>query len=839
MAELKPFPYQNEGIEYGLKNKRFILGDEPGLGKTVQSIKTVLESDSFPCLVICPASLKLNWQREWHMWSDRKAMILNDANRHSWWMFAKPELNPFGTGAKADVFIVNYESLKKYFVQDIARGELKLSNISFRPQISMFKSVIIDEAHRCFPYNTKINTNKGLLDIGAIVKNKDADLLVESMDLSSNSVSYKRILNYYDNEKRERDLYRVNHQKGMLIATEGHKIYVDGEGYKEIQEIKSGDYLRMVRGDLYDSKGWKINSQVLRKVLRLVLQKLQPGNKSQDGRFQKTANRNERMQVVRRGICGEQEEEERFCKAVLQSKLFCKMENGAAWSFGLCKNRRVLQESKGENYKANGRPCIEKNAFRKNEEKQPNDDFRNEGKSFKSIIWKAVFRAKNGQWSHNRASKIAMGGLRSFFRIFRISCFNERSDRKKFAVLLQNRYCFNRQKNSNRSRWTFSQSKQDKNIGQEENGSFELVRVESCEIHKPRYYERFRLGNNKIKSVYDIEVEDNHNYFANGILVHNCKDPSTQQSKFAKGIVNGKDFILALTGTPIVNTQEDLVSILGILDRLKDFGGASMFRAKWLDKAKLPELGERLKETCFIRRRKSEVLKDLPAKLRSIFPTELSNQEEYDIALNDLKKYLVEYKQKTDAEAARLLRMKALLQIGILKGISARGKIDTVVEHVNEVTKAGEKIVLFCHLREVGTALKEAFPDACVIRGGMAGHMKQANIDRFQNDPEAMVCICSIKAAGVGITLTASSRVSFVELPWHPADLEQCEDRAHRIGQHDSVQCTYFLGKGTIDNYIYQIIDRKREIANLVTGDVNEIEVKIQNELFELLLKEV
>ena len=433
---------------------------------TVQSIKTVLESDSFPCLVICPASLKLNWQREWHMWSDRKAMILNDANRHSWWMFAKPELNPFGTGAKADVFIVNYESLKKYFVQDIARGELKLSNITFKPQVSMFKSVIIDEAHR-------------------------------------------------------------------------------------------------------------------------------------------------------------------------------------------------------------------------------------------------------------------------------------------------------------------------------------------------------------------------------------LKDPGTQQSKFTKGIVNGKDYILALTGTPIVNTQEDLVSILGIIDRLKDFGGASMFRAKWLDKAKLPELGEKLKETCFIRRRKSEVLKDLPAKLRSIFPTELSNQDEYDIALNDLKKYLVEYKQKTDAEAARLLRMKALVQIGILKGISARGKIDTVVEHVNEVTKAGEKIVLFCHLREVGTALKEAFPDACVIRGGMAGHMKQANIDRFQNDPEAKIIICSIKAAGVGITLTASSRVSFIELPWHPADLEQCEDRAHRIGQHDSVQCTYFLGKGTIDNYIYQIIDRKREIANLVTGDVNEIEVKIQNELFELLLKEV
>jgi SWI/SNF-related matrix-associated actin-dependent regulator 1 of chromatin subfamily A len=101
------------------------------------------------------------------------------------------------------------------------------------------------------------------------------------------------------------------------------------------------------------------------------------------------------------------------------------------------------------------------------------------------------------------------------------------------------------------------------------------------------------------------------------------------------------------------------------------------------------------------------------------------------------------------------------------------------------------------------------------------------------------VIICSIKAAGVGITLTASSRVLFIELPWHPADLDQCEDRAHRIGQKDSVQCTYALGQGSIDNHIYGIINRKREISNLVTGDHDDIEVQIQNELFETLLKEV
>ena len=87
--------------------------------------------------------------------------------------------------------------------------------------------------------------------------------------------------------------------------------------------------------------------------------------------------------------------------------------------------------------------------------------------------------------------------------------------------------------------------------------------------------------------------------------------------------------------------------------------------------------------------------------------------------------------------------------------------------------------------------------------------------------------ICSIKAAGVGITLTAASRVAFVELPWTAADCDQCEDRCHRIGQHDSVTCTYFLGENTIDEEIYKIIQHKRNVAASVTGSTEEIEENI------------
>lgn len=70
---VEPYPYQREGIAYGLDKKRLIIGDEPGLGKTLQSIGIVDTADAYPCLVISPSSLKINWQREFEKFTDKKA----------------------------------------------------------------------------------------------------------------------------------------------------------------------------------------------------------------------------------------------------------------------------------------------------------------------------------------------------------------------------------------------------------------------------------------------------------------------------------------------------------------------------------------------------------------------------------------------------------------------------------------------------------------------------------------------------------------------------------------------------------------------------------------------
>ena len=449
--KIQPYPYQLKGIARGLQLKRFMNCDEPGLGKTLQSIATINLADAFPCLVVCPSSLKINWLREWEKFTDKKAMILTDKVRDTWTFF-------FQTGMH-QVFIVNYESLKKYFVQRIKKAEgWTLRDVEFRNSINLFKSVIIDESHR-------------------------------------------------------------------------------------------------------------------------------------------------------------------------------------------------------------------------------------------------------------------------------------------------------------------------------------------------------------------------------------CKSASTQQAKFCKGICTGKEWVIELTGTPVVNRPKDLIPQLAILNRMDDFGGYKPFVNRYCsgqrEASNLKELNFNLWKYCMFRREKSLVLTDLPDKIRQVNTCEITNRKEYMDAERDLIMYLQKYKDADDEKIEKALRGEVMVRINILRQISARGKVRDVIEFVKDFRENGKKIILFCSLHEVVDQLKRYFPTAVSVTGRESPDMKQRAVDAFQNNPKTDIIICSIKAAGVGLTLTASSNVAFVEFPWTYADCCQCEDRAHRIGQKDSVTCYYFLGRRTIDEKVYRIIQEKKNIANAVTGSTEDIEENI------------
>jgi len=319
---------------------------------------------------------------------------------------------------------------------------------------------------------------------------------------------------------------------------------------------------------------------------------------------------------------------------------------------------------------------------------------------------------------------------------------------------------------------------------------------------------------------------------------HRVKSIRAQQTKFTKGICTGKEWILALTGTPVINKPKDLISQLGIIEQFKAFGGYSAFVNRYCSGPKeasnLKELNYKLNTTCFYRRDKSDVMKDLPPKTRQVVLCDISTRKEYHDAEKDLEEYLRKYKEATDEQIRKSMKGEVMVRIGTLKNIAARGKFKEVIEFIDDLIESGEKLVLFGHLKEVLGKFKTHYPDAVSITGEDSGAQRQFAVDKFQNNPECKLIICSIQAAGVGLTLTASSQVAFIELGWHPAIHDQCEDRCHRIGQYDNVTCTYFLGKDTIDEWVYGIIQDKRAMTNEVTGAVNDVEENIIDKVWTL-----
>ena len=223
-----------------------------------------------------------------------------------------------------------------------------------------------------------------------------------------------------------------------------------------------------------------------------------------------------------------------------------------------------------------------------------------------------------------------------------------------------------------------------------------------------------------------------------------------------------------------------------------------------------------------IRREKAKVLTQLPDKTRTDLYVEISNREEYLLAQYDLAEYLRQYKECTDFEIRRKMRMEALVKFMALRSIAAKGKVKQAIDFVRVFLASGKPLILFCSLHEIVDEICKEFPDAVTVTGRDSAAAKQAAVDAFQSGAANLI-VCSIKAAGVGLTLTASSNVAFIELPWTYADCCQCEDRAHRIGQKDNVTCYYLLGQDTIDSTLYALIHKKKSIAGQIMASDDDI----------------
>jgi SWI/SNF-related matrix-associated actin-dependent regulator of chromatin subfamily A-like protein 1 len=308
---------------------------------------------------------------------------------------------------------------------------------------------------------------------------------------------------------------------------------------------------------------------------------------------------------------------------------------------------------------------------------------------------------------------------------------------------------------------------------------------------------------------------------------HYVKNPQAKRTRAVRRLAEAmpRDALrLALTGTPVLNHADELISQLRVLGRLEDFGSGARFKQQFRGSLTEERLHWHLRRRCFVRRRKAEVLPQLPDKRQVVVPVALDNQREYRLAEDDVIAWLREQPldlSELNAKIAATLRAQRLAQLGTLQRLAARGKLHAALTWIHDFLASGEPLVVFARHVEVQEAVMERFPHALHLLGRDTAQAREATVRRFQQEDGRVggnpLIVCATRVAAQGITLTRASNVAFLELEWTPAMHDQAEDRCHRIGQHDAVTAWYLLAAGTIDETMARLIARKRGLVAAVT----------------------
>lgn len=370
------------------------------------------------------------------------------------------------------------------------------------------------------------------------------------------------------------------------------------------------------------------------------------------------------------------------------------------------------------------------------------------------------------------------------------------------------------------------------------------VGIVNYESLAPFFVHKIAVPPGEMFRVKHIQFKEEITMFKSVIIdeSHYVKDGKTKRTKFCIGLTRHLEEkgVFLLSGTPVLNDPLELYTQLTILQRQRLFGSYSQFKTTYSGKnnrKNLKQLNYLLHKHCYYRREKSEAKADLPQKTRQVILCDIDNRDEYNLAEQNFVKYLREKLQLSEGEINQKLRGEVMVQMGMLKKIAARGKMDSVKEWVQSLLEEGEKVVLFAYDKDIQIELVKSFKNAVAIGSQDITPMNiiQENKQRFQTSKDTNVIVCSISAAAEGHTLNAASNLGMVELPWNFGKFEQCEDRIHRITNWLPATITSFLAQNTIDRYIYDLIMDKKEMHDSITGSAgDQQEVKVIDRLINI-----
>ncbi|XP_040951233.1 SWI/SNF-related matrix-associated actin-dependent regulator of chromatin subfamily A-like protein 1 isoform X2 [Gossypium hirsutum] len=249
------------------------------------------------------------------------------------------------------------------------------------------------------------------------------------------------------------------------------------------------------------------------------------------------------------------------------------------------------------------------------------------------------------------------------------------------------------------------------------------------------------------------------------------------------------------------------------------------------------ELHNLMKATVMIRRLKKDVLYQLPMKRRQQVFLELTEKDMKWISclfceLEVVKGKITMCKSEEEVKSLKLVQKNLINKIYT---DSAEAKIPAVLDYLGTIVEADCKFLIFAHHQPMIEAIHQFLLKkkvGCIrIDGTTPASSRQALVNDFQEKDAIKAAVLSIKAGGVGLTLTAASTVIFAELSWTPGDLIQAEDRAHRIGQVSSVNIYYLLANDTVDDIIWDVVQNKLEnLGQMLDGHENSLEVSSSQE---------
>ena len=321
---------------------------------------------------------------------------------------------------------------------------------------------------------------------------------------------------------------------------------------------------------------------------------------------------------------------------------------------------------------------------------------------------------------------------------------------------------------------------------------------------------------------------------------HMISNAQAQRTKIINSFVKKINRVWLLTGTPMTSRPMNYYNLLSIIESpvaqnwmayairyCQGYQFKAGNRKVWnvSGASNLEELRDRTSKQ-ILRRLKEEVL-DLPDKI--ITPVYLRLQsKEYE---NLMGEYYDWYDKNPDESSSLTVQFSKLMKV---RKVIANEKTRQTIEFAENILEQGKKIIIFTNFTDSLQTIYQHFgKQAVYLDGSCSNATRQQAVDKFQNDEKIKVFVGNLKAAGVGLTLTAAEVVIMNDLSFVPAEHSQAEDRAYRYGQKSNVLVYYPIFDNTIEGAIYDILNKKKQIIRTVMGD--EIQENIGDVAEEIL----